>query len=349
MGIRRGLKARACNDGNIAMINHRIIHRRSALTLLAASPLLALPRSAAAQSYPTRPIHLIVPYPPGGPTDVVARILANSLGAKLGQTIVVDNRPGGAAGTVGAHVVVSADPDGYTILLNQAGSLTIAPSLYKLDYDPLKAFAPIGIVASSPEILAVHPSVPAKSVPEFIAYAKSNPGKINFGTPGTGTLPHLLGVQFQLAANIKVTDVPYRGAGPAVVDLLAGRMQMMIDSTSVLLAHIHAGKIRALAVTSDKRIPQLPDLPTFAEAGYPQLTESLWTGLLAPAGTPAPIIQKISSALDEALKTPEVAKAYEKLDVETNILTPAALASFMASETHKWADVIAKAGIKVEN
>ena len=170
-----------------------IIHRRSALTLLAASPLLALPRSAAAQSYPTRPIHLIVPYPPGGPTDVVARILANSLGAKLGQTIVVDNRPGGAAGTVGAHVVVSADPDGYTILLNQAGSLTIAPSLYKLDYDPLKAFAPIGIVASSPEILVVHPSVPAKSIPEFIAYAKSNPGKINFGTPGTGTLPHLVG------------------------------------------------------------------------------------------------------------------------------------------------------------
>ena len=324
-----------------------IINRRSVLATFAA--LSAVPFSALAQTYPTRPIHLIVPYPPGGPTDVVARILANSLGAKLGQTIVVDNRPGGAAGTVGAHVVVSADPDGYTLLLNQAGSLTIAPSLYKLDYDPLKAFAPVGIVASSPEILAVHPSVPAKSVPEFIAYAKSNPGKINFGTPGAGTLPHLLGVQLQLAADIKITAVPYRGAGPAVIDLLAGRMQMMIDSTSVLLAHIQSGKIRALAVTSEKRIPQLPNLPTFVEAGYPQLTENLWTGLLAPAGTPTQIIQKLSTALGEALKTPEVENAYRKFDVEAQIITPAALASYMATETHKWAGIVSKAGIKVEN
>ena len=325
------------------------IHRRAALTFLAASPLFALPRSAVAQTYPARPIHLIVPYPPGGPTDVVARILANSLGAKLGQTIVVDNRPGGAAGTVGAHLVVSADPDGYTLLLNQAGSLTISPSLYKLDYDPLKAFAPIGIVASSPEILVVNPSVPAKSVSEFVAYAKKNPGKINFGTPGAGTLPHLLGAQLQLAAGIKITAVPYRGAGPAVIDLLGGQMQMMIDSTSVLLAHIQAGKIRALAVTSEKRIPQLPNLPTFAESGYPQLTENLWTGLLAPAGTPTPIIQKISTALGEALKTPDVEKAYQKLDVNAQIITPAALASYMAKETHKWADIISKAGIKADN
>jgi tripartite-type tricarboxylate transporter receptor subunit TctC len=317
-----------------------IINRRSVLATFAA--LSAVPFPALAQTYPTRPIHLIVPYPPGGPTDVVARILANSLGAKLGQTIVVDNRPGGAAGTVGAHVVVSADPDGYTLLLNQAGSLTIAPSLYKLDYDPLKAFAPVGIVASSPEILAVHPSVPAKSVPEFIAYAKSNPGKINFGTPGAGTLPHLLGVQLQLAADIKITAVPYRGAGPAVIDLLAGRMQMMIDSTSVLLAHIQSGKIRALAVTSEKRIPQLPNLPTFVEAGYPQLTET-------PAGTPTPIIQKLSTALGEALKTPEVENAYRKLDVEAQIITPTALASYMATETHKWAGIVSKAGIKVDN
>ena len=324
-----------------------IINRRSVLATFAA--LSTVPFPALAQTYPTRPIHLIVPYPPGGPTDVVARILANSLGAKLGQTIVVDNRPGGAAGTVGAHVVVSADPDGYTLLLNQAGSLTIAPSLYKLDYDPLKAFAPVGIVASSPEILAVHPSVPAKSVPEFIAYAKSNPGKINFGTPGAGTLPHLLGVQLQLAADIKITAVPYRGAGPAVIDLLAGRMQMMIDSTSVLLAHIQSGKIRALAVTSEKRIPQLPNLPTFVEAGYPQLTENLWTGLLAPAGTPTPIIQKLSTALGEALKTPEVENAYRKLDLEAQIITPAALASYMATETHKWAGIVSKAGIKVDN
>jgi tripartite-type tricarboxylate transporter receptor subunit TctC len=290
-----------------------------------------------------------VPYPPGGPTDVVARILAGSLSARLGQTMVVDNRPGGAAGTVGSHVVTGADPDGYTLLLNQAGSLTIAPSLYTLDYDPLKAFAPIGIVAASPEILTINPSVvPAKSLAEFIAYAKSNPGKINFGTPGAGTLPHLLGAQLQLAANIKITDVPYRGAGPAVVDLLGGQMQMMIDSSSVLLTHIQDGKLRAIAVTSDHRLAQLPNVPTFAEAGYPQLTESLWTGLLAPAGTPAPIIQKLNTVLNASLQTPEVLKAYQGLDVETKIVTPAELASFMAAETHKWADVIARAGIKAQ-
>jgi tripartite-type tricarboxylate transporter receptor subunit TctC len=308
-----------------------------------------VPVAAQAQGYPNRPIRLIVPYPPGGPTDVVARILAGSLSAKLGQTMVVDNRPGGAAGTVGSHVVTGADPDGYTLLLNQAGSLTIAPSLYTLDYDPLKAFAPIGIVAASPEILTINPSVvPAKSLAEFIAYAKSNPGKINFGTPGAGTLPHLLGAQLQLAANINITDVPYRGAGPAVVDLLGGQMQMMIDSSSVLLTHIQDGKLRAIAVTSDHRLAQLPNVPTFAEAGYPQLTESLWTGLLAPAGTPAPIIQKLNTVLNASLQAPEVLKAYQGLDVETKIVTPAELASFMAAETHKWADVIARAGIKAQ-
>jgi tripartite-type tricarboxylate transporter receptor subunit TctC len=326
-----------------------ICRRISALAMLIMSLVLAPGvTAAAAPDYPTRPIRLVVPYPPGGPTDVVARILASSLSAKLGQTVVVDNRPGGAAGTVGSHVVAGADPDGYTLLLNQAGSLTIAPSLYKLDYDPLKAFAPIGIVAASPEILTLNPSVPARSLPEFIAYAKSNPGKINFGTPGVGTLPHLLGAQLQLEANIKVTDVPYRGAGPAVIDLLAGRMQMMIDSSSVLLVHIQAGKLRAIAVTSDRRLAQLPNIPTFAEAGYPQLTESLWTGMLAPAGTPQPIIQKLNNVLNESLKTPEVLKAYQRLDIETKIVTPAELASFMAGETRKWADVIARAGIKAQ-
>lgn len=322
--------------------------RLSACILIAAAASFAVPDAAPAQDYPRRPIRLIVPYPPGGPTDVVARILASSLAAALKQSVVVDNRPGGAAGTVGAHVVASAEPNGYTLLLSQAGSLTIAPTLYRLDYDPLKAFAPIGIVAESPEILTVNPTLPAGSLVEFLAYAKNNPGKLNFGTPGTGTLPHLLGAQLQLAANIKLTDVPYRGAGPAVVDLLAGRMQMMIDSSSVLLVHIQSGKLRPLAVTSDRRLAQLPNVPTFAEAGYPQLTASLWTGLLAPAGTPAQIIKNLSDALTESLKTPAVSQAYQKLDVETKIVEPDELASFMAAETHKWADIIARAGIKAQ-
>lgn len=323
-----------------------ISHRLSALVALAATALFASLLPATAQDYPTRPIRLIVPYPPGGPTDVVARILAGSLSANLQQSVVVENRPGGAAGTVGGRLVASADPDGYTLLLSQAGSLTIAPSLYTLDYDPLKAFAPIGIAAESPEILTVNPSVPARSLADFLAYAKSNPGKLNFGTPGTGTLPHLLGAQLQLATHIKLTDVPYRGAAPAVVDLLAGRMQMMIDSTSVLLAHIEAGKLAALAVTSDRRIAQLPTIPTFSEAGYPQLTASLWTGLLAPAGTPAPILRKLNSSLTASLQAPDVISAYKRLDVETKMMAPAELASFMAAETRKWADVIARSGIK---
>jgi tripartite-type tricarboxylate transporter receptor subunit TctC len=326
-----------------------ISQRLSGFAVLAAAGIFALSMAAAAaQDYPARAIRLIVPYPAGGPTDVVARILAGTLSGKLKQSVVVENRPGGAAGTVGGRVVASAEPDGYTLLASQAGSLTIAPLLYKLDYDPLKAFAPIGIVAQSPEILAVNPSVPVASLADFLGYAKSNPGKLNFGTPGAGTLPHLLGAQLQIAANIKITDVAYRGAAPAVVDLLAGRMQMMIDSTSVLLTHIQAGKLRALAITSDRRIPQLPNLPTFSEAGYPQLTESLWTGLLAPAGTPAPIIVRLNTALNDSLKSPEVQKAYEKLDIETKIDTPAALAAFMAGETRKWAQVIARAGIKGE-
>jgi tripartite-type tricarboxylate transporter receptor subunit TctC len=323
-------------------------HRLSALVLFMGALFLTLPAAAPAQDYPVRPIRLIVPYPPGGPTDVVARILASSLSARLKQSVVVENRPGGAAGTVGGRVVASADPDGYTLLLSQAGSLTIAPTLYKLDYDPLKAFAPIGIAAESPEILTVNPSVPVNSLKDFLAYAKSNPAKINFGTPGTGTLPHLLGAQLQLAADIKLTDVPYRGAGPAVVDLLAGRMQMMIDSSSVLLAHIESGKLRALAVTSGQRLADLPNVPTFSEAGYPQLTASLWTGFLAPAGTPPPIIEKLNSTLNESLKSPDVQSAYRKLDVEIKILTPAALAAFMTAETRKWADIIARSGIKAD-
>jgi tripartite-type tricarboxylate transporter receptor subunit TctC len=322
-----------------------ITDRRAVLGLLGSLP-LALPGPAAAQNYPNRPIRLIVPYPAGGPTDVVARIVANGLSAKLRQSVVVENRPGGAAGTVGGRIVVSADPDGYTLLVSQVGSLTIAPSLYKLDYDTLRDLAPIAIVAVSPEILTVNPAVPANSLAEFVAYAKANPGKLNFGSPGTGTIPHIIGEQLQLATGTKITHVPYRGAAPAVTDLLAGRVQLMIDSTSVLLTHIVSGKLHGLAITSERRIPQLPAVPTFTEAGYPQLTESLWTGLLAPAGTPAAIIGTLSAAINDVLKTPEVRQAYARLEVETQTVTPDQFKAFMAAETKKWAQVVSAAGLK---
>ena len=318
------------------------------MTVLLAVVLLALPFAASAQTYPSRVIRLIVPYPAGGPTDVVARIVANSLSEKLHQSVVVENRPGGAAGTVGAHAVVSAEPDGYTLLVSQVGSLTIAPTLYKLDYDPLRDFAPIAILAVTPEVLTVHPSVPAHSLTEVLAYAKANPGKLNFGSPGTGTLPHIIGEQLQLATGIKITHVPYRGAAPAVTDLLAGRVQLMIDTTSVLLAHIVAGKLNGFAISSERRIPQLPNMPTFAEAGYPQLTASLWTGLLAPAGTPAPVIATLNAATNEILKSPEVQQAYARLQVGTRLVSPAEMKPFMADETRKWTGVIKAAGIKAE-
>jgi tripartite-type tricarboxylate transporter receptor subunit TctC len=325
-----------------------MIRRRRSILAFLAVMLLAVPPAAWAQNFPSRVIRLIVPYPAGGPTDVVARIVANSLSEKLHQSVVVENRPGGAAGTVGAHAVVSAEPDGYTLLLSQVGSLTIAPSLYKLDYDPLRDLAPIAIVAVTPEVLTVHPSVPAHSLAEFLAYAKANPGKLNFGSPGTGTLPHIIGEQLQLATGIKLTHVPYRGAAPAVTDLLAGRVQLMIDTTSVLLTHIVSGKLNGFAISSERRIPQLPNTPTFAEAGYPQLTSSLWTGLLAPAGTPAPIIATLNAATNEILKKPEVQQAYAKLQVGIRLIAPGEMKTFMADETQKWAGVIKAAGIKAE-
>jgi tripartite-type tricarboxylate transporter receptor subunit TctC len=325
-----------------------ITRRCSNVAILAALFGASLPFAATAQDFPTRPIRLVVPYPPGGPTDVAARIVANAMAAKLGQPMVVENRPGGAAGTVGGRYVASADPDGYTIVMSQAGSLTVAPFLYKLDYDPIKDFAPIGIAAETPEILTINPSLPANNFAEFVAYAKSNPGKLNFASPGVGTLPHLLGEQLQLAAGIKLTHVPYRGAGPAVSDLLGGQVQVMFDSTSVMLPHIEAGRLRALAISSAKRIVQIPNVPTVAEAGFPQLTASLWTALLAPAATPEPIIQKLNTALNESVQTPEVQKAYANLDVVTRIVTPQELKTFMAEEVRRWQQVVAKAGIKGE-
>jgi tripartite-type tricarboxylate transporter receptor subunit TctC len=322
--------------------------QRAILSILLASVLiLGASLTAMAQDYPNRVIRLIVPFPPGGPTDVIARILANSTSPMLGQTIVVENRPGGAAGTVGTRVVVSADPDGYTLLLSIAGSLTIAPVLYKLDYDPLKDLAPIAIVEQSPEILTVNPAMPS-SLAEFIAYAKGNPGKINLSSPGVGTLPHVLGALLQLVGNIKLTHVPYRGAGPAITDLLAGQVQVMFNHPSVVAAHLESGKLRALGVSSDTRFAQLPNIPTFTEQGYSRLLATEWLGLLAPAGTPEPIVQKLNSAVNRAMQTPDARASLQKLSVETKAVTPEEFKTFMAAETRKWAQVVTDANIKGE-
>jgi len=321
-------------------------NRRSALATLLASALgLRTLPAATAQDYPNRAIRLIVPFPPGGPTDVVARIMAQSASPVLGQPIAVENRPGGAAGTVGSRVVVSASPDGYTLLVSIAGSLTMAPALYKLDYDPLTDLAPIAIVEDSPQVLTVNPALP-DTLAKLIAYAKANPGKLDFGSPGVGTVPHVLGAYLQLLTNVKLTHVPYRGAGPALIDLLAGQVQVMFNNPSVALANIQSGRLRALAVSSDRRFAQLPNVPTFKELGYPQLTATEWLGLFAPAGTPEPIIRKLNAAVNQAMQTPSAQAALHKLGVESSAVTPQAFKAFMAAETQKWVQVVAKAGIK---
>jgi tripartite-type tricarboxylate transporter receptor subunit TctC len=320
-------------------------NRRTTLILLASTLGLGAPLAAVAQDYPSRAIRLIVPFPPGGPTDVVARIMAQSTSPLLGQPMAVENRPGGAAGTVGSRVVVSATPDGYTLLVSIAGSLTMAPALYKLDYNPLTDLAPIAIVEESPQVLTVNPALP-DTLAKLIACAKANPGKLDLGSPGVGTVPHVLGEYLELLTNIKLTHVPYRGAGPALIDLLAGQVQVMFNNPSVVLANIQSGRLRALAVSGDQRFAQLPNVPTFKELGYPQLTATEWLGLFAPAATPEPIIRKLNSAVNRAMQTSSVRAALQKLGVESTAVTPQAFKTFMAAETQKWMQVVAKAGIK---
>jgi tripartite-type tricarboxylate transporter receptor subunit TctC len=303
----------------------------------------------ASPPWPTHPIKIVVPYPAGGPTDVLARLVADRLSPLLGQSIIVENRPGGAGGTVGAKVVSSAEPDGYTLLISQVGALTISPSIYQgPDADVSKAFAPVALVAVSPQILAVTPSLPVTSVAELIAYAKASPGKINFGSAGVGSQPHVLGELLKLVADIKLTHIPYRGSAPAITDLLGGQIQMMFDTPVVFLPHIQAGRLRPLAITSAARSPQLPDVPTMIESGLPRLQANLWSGLLAPAGTPAAVVARLNAAFNAAMNTPETKASLQKLGAEPNPMSPEAFGRFLAAETRKWSTVVAEAGIKPE-
>ena len=306
-------------------------------------------RHAAAQSYPSRPVKIVIPFGPGGPTEFILRLLADRLTANLGQAFVVENRPGGAGGTVGAKSVATAEPDGYTLLFSSPGPLVTAPAIYKnLDYDPVKNFAPIAMVIYAPQMLVVHPSVPARSLPEFIAYAKSNPGKITFGSSGYGTQPHMLGEMLKLMAGIDIVHVPYRGAGQSVTDLLAGQVQMIFETTAILLPHVQGGRLRALAVAVEARSPFLPDVPTTAELGYPKILASFWSGLLAPTGTPAAIIEKLNLAANDILRSPEAQTGLARLNAEARIGSPQDFAAFIASEASRWAGIANATGIKVD-
>jgi len=252
---------------------------------LAAGLAALLSGPAAAQGYPNRPVKIVMPFAPGGPTEFIIRLVADRLTATLGQAFVIENRPGGAGGTVGAKSVAIAEPDGYTLLFSSPGPLVTAAAVYKnLDYDPIKSFAPIAMLIYAPQMLVVHPSVPANSLPELVAYAKSNPGKITFGSSGYGTQPHMLGEMLKLAAGINIIHVPYRGAGQSVTDLVAGQVQMIFETTAILLPHVEGGRLRALAVATGTRSALLPAVPTTAESGYPKLMASSGRGCLRRQG-----------------------------------------------------------------
>lgn len=305
----------------------------------AASPRAAWPQMS-------RPIKLVVPFPPGGPTDIIARIVVERLSA-VGQSAIVEHRPGGAGGTVGARSVAAAAPDGETLLVALVGTLTIAPTLYSdSGYDPIRSFTPVALLTSGPQVLTVNAAFPVRSLQELIAYAKSNPGKTNFASPGHGTQPHLLGAVLNRAAGIDIVHVPYRGSAPAITDLLAGQVQVMFDVTATLGPHIQTGKLRALAVTTRTRDRFHPDVPTVIEAGVPELEATVWSSVVAPAGTPANIVGGLNTAINDGLRSDTMRENLARLGLEPRIMSPQELSAFIADETRKWADVVRLAGLK---
>jgi len=315
-----------------------------AAAALAASLALAVPTFA--QQYPTRPVRFVVPFAPGGSTDTLARTMGVKLADALGQQVVVDNRPG-ANGDIGMLIVARAPADGHTIVLGYIANLAIAPSLQaKMPYNPLIDFAPITQPASSPNVLTAHPSVPARNLQELIALAKSKPGELSFASTGVASVGHLTGELLNHLAGIKITHVPYKGSGQAVTDLLGGHVQIMFSGFSSTLHHIKAGKLRALAVTGAKRSAALAEVPTIAEQGFPGVEATAWYGVLAPAGTPKPVIARLHDELVTILKLPDVTQRLSGLGFEIVGSTPEAFGAYIRSETTKWEKVVKASGAK---
>jgi len=311
------------------------------LALLASAP-------AFSQSFPSRPVRFVVPFSPGGSVDTLARTFSPKLADALGQQIVVDNRPGGN-GDIGMLIVARAPADGHTIVLGYIANLAIAPSLQaKMPYDPVKDFAPITQPASSPNVLTAHPSVPAKNLKELIALAKASPGKLSFASTGVASVGHLTGELINNLAGIKITHVPYKGSGQAVTDILGGHVNIMYSGFSSTLAHIKAGKLRALAVTGPKRSPALSEVPTIAEQGFPGVEATAWYGVLAPAGTPKPVITRLHGDLVKILEQPDVVQRLDGLGFEIAATTPEQFGAYIRSEIKKWAKVVKASGAKAD-
>ncbi|MDP3135573.1 MAG: tripartite tricarboxylate transporter substrate binding protein [Burkholderiaceae bacterium] len=315
-------------------------------TLVSILALCAGSAMAQTASYPDKPIKIIVPVAAGGFLDASVRVLGERLTRSMGQPVVVENRAG-ASGITAATAVARAAPDGYTLLVGTIGVLAVNPGLFaNLPYNTLKDFAPVSLTAATPSMLVVHPSVPVRTVRELIAYAKANPGKLNFASPGNGTTPHLAGELFKTLAQVEATHVPYKGSAPALTDLLAGRVEMMFDNVVASLQHVRQGRLRVLAVTSPKRSELLPDVPTMAEAGLPDQEIMGWTGILAPAGTPKEIVDKLAGEFTRAVRSADVQARFEGMNFVGG--TPEEFDALIRSELTKWTQVVKDARIKAD-
>ena len=319
------------------------ITRRAAIAGAAALPLAHTAR--AQEAFPTRPVRLIVPFPPGGSTDVVGRLVAQGLQEKLGQPVVVENRPG-AAGMIGSASVKTAPADGYTLVMSNIGSQAIAPFVYPaVPYDTLRDFAHVGLMGTYYNVLVVHPRFPAQDMAGFIAEARRRPGAINFATSGNGSSNHLLGELLKLEAGIDIVHVPYRGAGPALTATIAGEIPAMFDSIPSASTHVRAGTLRPLAVSAPQRLPYLAEVPTVAESGLPRLVASNWFGLSAPAGTPAPVVARLSRALNEALATASLTGKLAEVGFDVLPMDPPAFTGFIEDQLAFWGDIVRRAGV----
>ncbi len=307
--------------------------------------LLAAP--ALAETYPERPVRIIVPTPAGGPVDVMARLVAAALPASLGQNVIVENKPG-AGNTLGSRQAAEAAPDGYTLMVSAASGLIISPMIYKTAGYDAASFAPIALLTETPQLVVINPQLPFKSLAELVAYAKANPGKLNYSTGGNGTLPHLAAELFKRETGANIVHVPYKGGGPALTGVVAGEVQMTFDPVATSLPLIKARKLRALAIAGLARVPALPDVPTMTESGYASLLVSAWTAILAPKATPPAIIGKLNAAVNAALKSDSIKATLTKIGAQARGGTPEALADHMAQENKRWAPIVKVLDLKVE-
>jgi tripartite-type tricarboxylate transporter receptor subunit TctC len=316
--------------------------------LAALAALAVFSAGAFAQAYPNKPVRMIVGFPPGGGTDVVARVISAKLSEWWGQAVAVENKPG-ATGTIGADSVAKSAPDGYTLIMGHVNSHAIAPNLFKkLPYDAIKDFAAVSYVGYVPNVLAVHPSVPAKSVKELVALLKSKPGQLNYASSGNGSTQHLAGEMFKQLTGTEIVHVPYKGSGDAIKDLLGGVVAMNFDTMPPVLPHVQSGKLRGLAISTPKRLAQLPDVPTFEEEGIRGFDVTNWYGVMAPAGTPREIVQKLNADINKAMQVPEVRSRLEAVGTQLNEQSAAQFEAFMKAEVAKYAKLIKSANIRIE-